>query len=262
MDDLSILSIYFYDETDSTNERGLELITAGAPEYTLLVAERQTTGRGRLGRKWVTESGSSLAFSVILRPKAEEIPYLGFFSFLGALCVCLAIEEKCAAKVEVKWPNDVLIDGKKTAGVLAESSFQGEKLAGTVLGIGINLFKGSVPPSSGLRFPATYVQAHCSAIDSREKFLANVMKNLFYWRPRILDKAFIDAYRQRLAFRGRKVMLLPSGREEVKGVLKGVDDSGKLVLEMKNREEKSFVAGDLRIRIIPPQGVGYGKEKP
>ncbi len=246
LEGIPIPQVIYFDEIDSTNEQALKIISEGAEEFTLMVAERQTAGRGRLGRKWVTTPGSSLAFTLVLHPLEEERQRMGFFSFLGGLAVCLAIEAICRVKTQVKWPNDVLLGGKKTAGILAESTFQGETLAGTALGIGINLKKGSVPPPVELMFPATCIEDHCHEIPEREVFLTSVMENLLKWRPRILEKDFLQAYQSRLAFVGERVALSPPSAEKIEGVLMGVNSSGYLVLEMDDGEVTAYPVGDLR----------------
>src|SRR5512133_797681 len=115
---LAIPAIHFFEETDSTNERALMLAAQGASEFTLVIADRQTAGRGRFGRKWETAPGASLAFTVILHPTSEEQQRLSLFSFLGAVAICRAIESHCLIFPRVKWPNDVLLDGRKTCGIL------------------------------------------------------------------------------------------------------------------------------------------------
>lgn len=246
---LPVPKIIHYEEIDSTNEQALNLIAAGADEFTLLSAENQTAGRGRLGRKWVTTPGSSLAFTVILHPNYEERQRMGFFSFLGALSLCLAIEEISILQPFVKWPNDVLLDDKKTAGILAESSFQGDHLAGVALGIGVNMLPGSVPPAEEVMFPATCVGSYCHPPPECEDFLAAVLTHLIDWRSRILDKAFLDAYRARLAFIGQRVVLVPPAGKEIEGLLFGVDDGGHLVLKLEEGEFKAFPVGDLKLRV-------------
>jgi len=91
----------------------------------------------------------------------DEIHKLALFSPLGALALCLSISMHCEVQAEIKWPNDVLLNGRKTAGILAESHWQENRLSGLVLGIGVNLLKESVPPDDQILFPATCVQAHC-----------------------------------------------------------------------------------------------------
>lgn len=249
LESLPIPNLIFFDETDSTNEQALNLMPSGLEEFSLLVADRQTAGRGRMGRKWVTTPGSSLAFTVVLHPKAEERQSMGFFSFLGGLALCMAIETHCGAQPQLKWPNDVLLDEKKTAGILAESSFQGEKLAGTALGIGVNLLSGSVPPPEEVMFPATCVADHCSQLPRREEFLASVMKHLIQWRPRIMGREFLYEYQSRLAFMGTRVLMIPPSAEEIDGTLLGVDRNGHLVLELDDGEIKAFPVGDVKLRL-------------
>ena len=249
VDGLPVPHIIYYDEIDSTNEQALNLLNQGAEEFTLLVADRQTAGRGRMGRKWVTTPGSSLAFTIILHPLESERQKLGFFSFLGGLAVCLAIEHTCKVAPQLKWPNDVLIDRKKTAGILAESSFQGENLTGIALGIGINLESGSVPPPDEVMFPATCIGDHCDDLTDRETFLAMVMKNLIEWRLRLLDVEFLRAYQSRLAFVGENVLLTPPSTNEIEGKLMGVDKSGYLVLELEDGDVKAFPVGDVKLRL-------------
>ena len=142
--DLEIEQIHFFEETDSTNERALVLSGQGAPEFTLVIAERQTAGRGRFGRRWETAPGTSLAFTVIFFPTAKE-QRLSLFSFLGAVAVCRSIEVVCHIEPRIKSPNDVLLDGKKACGILAETSWQGNQVRGGWCLLGINLLHGSIP---------------------------------------------------------------------------------------------------------------------
>jgi BirA family biotin operon repressor/biotin-[acetyl-CoA-carboxylase] ligase len=246
---LLIPEIFYFDEIDSTNEQALIRMSSGFKEFTLLVADQQTAGRGRMGRKWVTTPGSSLAFTVVLHPKEEERQCMGFFSFLGGLALCMAIETHCSTLPQLKWPNDVLLDGKKTAGILAESSFQGDNLSGTALGIGVNLFAGSVPPPEEVMFPATCVADHCFYLPQREVFLASVMSYLIQWRPRIMKREFLYEYQSRLAFTGTKVVLIPPSTDEVEGILMGVDRNGHLVMELDDGEIKAFPVGDVKLRL-------------
>lgn len=245
---LPIPEIFFYEEVDSTNERALAMLADDMPEFTLLVAERQTAGRGRMGRKWSTTPGGSLAFSVVLHPQGEEIQNLGFFSLLGALAICLAIEQVCPLQPKVKWPNDVLLQEKKTAGILTETTFLGGHLAGVVVGLGINLLRASVPPPDMVMFPATCVSEFCPHLPQREAFLAMILEGLIAWRRRILSQDFMDAYRKRMAFIGQPVRLIPPAAGEIEGELLGVDERGQLVLKVKADEVQVFPVGDVKLR--------------
>ena len=248
---LPIPRIIFFEVTDSTNEQGLKLAAQGAAEFTLLIAELQTAGRGRLGRKWVTAPGTSLAFSLIFQPRREEMARLGLYSLLGGLAVCRAIQKTAGIQAQVKWPNDVLLEGMKTAGILAEMSWQGDKMNGLVLGIGINLLPGSVPPPGEVLFPATFLQAHTSIAVERLAFLRAVLEQLIQLRPQILEDQFLEDYSKRMAFVGRQVNLSSGQGEQVSGVVLGVKADGQLRLRLANGQEVGFPIGELRLR---PEG--------
>ena len=111
--DLKIPEFRYFKETDSTNTQALNWISQGAPEYSLVIAEAQTAGRGRNRRKWVTTPGSSIAVSIILHPTIQEQKKLGLFSLLGGFSVLKVLEDNYRIKAQVKWPNDILIDYKK-----------------------------------------------------------------------------------------------------------------------------------------------------
>lgn len=245
---LPIPQIHYYDEIDSTNEQALKLASDLAEEYTLLIAERQTAGRGRMGRRWVTTEGSSLAFTIIFKPNKQEIGKLSLFSLLGGLAVCRTIQSKYGADAQVKWPNDVLMDSKKTAGILAETCWQGEKLTGLVLGIGINLLPGSVPPADELLFPATCVQAHCGQQVERLEFLSAVLGQIIELRNMIMKPAFMQEYTSRLAFIGQQVQLSARSGKTANGILVGVDNEGQLILKNEAGKQKSYPIGDLHLR--------------
>ncbi len=245
---LPIPRILFFEETDSTNEQGLAQAAQGAQEFTLLIAERQSAGRGRMGRKWITAPGSSLAFSLILHPGEHEISRLGLFSLLGGLAVCRAAEDFGCADAQVKWPNDALLDGKKTAGILAETSWQGGQLAGVVLGIGVNLQPGAVPPPEAVLFPATCVQAHTAKPVERLAFLRAVLEQLIELRGRIQTSSFLDEYTRRMAFIGQGVILHAAQGEEIAGVVLGVQEDGRLHMRLADGEEADFPIGDLKLR--------------
>ena len=248
-DALSIPKIWYFEETDSTNIQGLKQAAEGADEFTLLIAERQTAGRGRLGRKWVTGEGTSLAFSLILRPGDVEIPNLSLFALMGALAVCRAIEAACPdASPKVKWPNDVLLGGRKTSGILAESNWQGGTLAGLVLGIGINILPGSVPPADELLFPATCIQSHCDREIDRMDFLKVVLQEVLSLRSEILTAEFMQEYSCRLAFVGQTVFLKSGDGKVIQGKLVGVEADGRVILRDSSGRESSYPIGDMHLR--------------
>lgn len=247
---LPLSRIFYYPETDSTNQQAIENLQEGMHGNELFIADRQTAGRGRLGRKWHTETGASLAFSIVLHPEVKEKAKMSLFSLLGALAVAEAAENVCKSPVEVKWPNDVLLNGKKTCGILAETAWHGNKLAGLILGIGINLLPSSIPPEQDLNFPATCVQDHSDQPINRLNFLRSVLANLFNLRNSLTKDAFIQRYKDYLAYKNKEVMLGTIGQEKFKGKLTGIGSDGHLQLRMPNGQIKSFPIGDLRLRPV------------
>jgi BirA family biotin operon repressor/biotin-[acetyl-CoA-carboxylase] ligase len=132
--------------TSSTNDDAKRAAKEGAPHGALFIAEEQTAGRGRMGRSWVSPRGENLLFSVVLRPKCApaRVPLL---ALVAGLCVRDALAKPLGdPRVKVKWPNDVLVDGKKIAGVLVESVVVGSRVDAVIVGIGVNVHTRAFPP--------------------------------------------------------------------------------------------------------------------
>ena len=154
---LNIGDLRYFDSIGSTNDEALAWAAAGARDLSIVIADEQTQGRGRLDRKWFTPKGSGLAFSLILRPSATLRPHLSRTVGLAAL----SIAESCSGlglAPRIKWPNDILLNGKKTAGILIETVWSGDDVDSLVIGMGINVHKASVPPAELLQFPATSLE--------------------------------------------------------------------------------------------------------
>ncbi|MFW5726149.1 MAG: biotin--[acetyl-CoA-carboxylase] ligase, partial [Bacteroidota bacterium] len=166
----------------STNDIAREWAKAGAPEWGLVIADRQTKGRGRSNRQWVTRGGAGLAFSLVMKPTQEERIVLPRFTALAALGLIRSLSKYNAA-AEIKWPNDVLLNGKKLAGVLVEAEWQEEELQALVVGMGVNVGRKAVPPPDGLRYPATSVEEAIGIPVNRWELLASVIQEIHALRP-------------------------------------------------------------------------------
>ena len=246
--DLKIPEFRYFKETDSTNTQALNWISQGAPEYSLVIAKAQNAGRGRSGRKWVTTPGSSIAVSIILHPTIQEQKKLGLFSLLGGFSVLKVLEDNYRIKAQVKWPNDILIDYKKTAGILAESLWQGGNLQGLVLGIGINLMLPSIPSSDLLMFPATCIEAHTKDHINPADLLAALIKALIRIRKSILSPTFIPLYESSMAYKNQLITLDAGGGKVYSGHLRGVDNQGKIIIQTADGTEQVFPIGDVKLR--------------
>ena len=139
LSDLPLGGVRYYPQISSTNDAALAWAAEGAADLALVIADEQTAGRGRVGRSWITPAGAALACSLVLRPAVEEGESIALYSALGALAVVSALEEKYGLNPEIKWPNDVLVRGRKLCGILAETVWLGSQAESVVLGIGLNV---------------------------------------------------------------------------------------------------------------------------
>jgi BirA family biotin operon repressor/biotin-[acetyl-CoA-carboxylase] ligase len=149
---------------------------------------------------------------------------------------------------EIKWPNDVLISRRKVCGILAESVWLGESLQAVVLGIGVNVSPDSVPPAGQLHFPATSLESELGSEIDRIGLLAGILHELFSWRPQMGSPGFIQAWEQRLAFRGEPVCVVRAGGGELRGLLEGISADGSLRLRMADGREERVLAGEVSLR--------------
>lgn len=245
---LPIPEIRAFDQIGSTNDEAVRWASEGAADGCLVVADTQTQGRGRFQRRWVTQPGAALAFTLIVRPTPAEMANLGLFSPLGALSIAQALETRYGLGPQIKWPNDVLLERRKVAGILVESVLVGEEVQSIVVGIGINVSSAAVPPPSDLLFPATSVEDVARRAVDRYELLGEVLRQTFQWRARLEPVTFTQAWSQRLAFRDEWVQITENGREPITGKVTGVDREGNLLLLGKNGETLTIVVGDLHLR--------------
>jgi BirA family biotin operon repressor/biotin-[acetyl-CoA-carboxylase] ligase len=256
---LPLGGLRYYECIGSTNEVACEWAAQGAPNLSLVVADEQTTGRGRAGRRWFTPPGAGLAFSVILCPTSSVQSILRLTA-LGALAVSDALYERYQLVTQIKWPNDVLADGRKLAGVLVEAQWQGEELLSAVLGIGINVASSSVPNAEDLHFPATCVEAVLGQSVARWDLLHAVIQALIRWLPRLNSPDFLQSWEQRLAYRDQWVRISDkqdisgTGSEEssIEGILLGLDMDGFLKLQTSTGNIILVQYGDVHLRPKTP----------
>jgi len=247
LDGLPLAAIRFSAETGSTNDDAQGWLDSGAPDSALVVADRQTTGRGRFNRQWITQEGTGLAFSLVLHPTPEEMDHLTLFSPLAGLAVSDGLASCCGLSPEIKWPNDVLLQRRKVCGVLVETSWLADRLAGVVIGIGVNVAPSSVPPAETLLFPAISVEEVTGHPINRWELLAAILKAAFSWRKKIAAAEFFHSWENRLAFKGEFVQVETPGKM-LEGTLTGIDPQGGLVLQTIAGEQVVITAGDVHLR--------------
>jgi BirA family biotin operon repressor/biotin-[acetyl-CoA-carboxylase] ligase len=224
------VSVEFYDALGSTNDELLRRAAEGAPEGLVVVAGRQTAGRGRMGRSWWDAPGASLLFSVLLRPTIE----VSRWPLLGIAMACAVGEaggKASGAPLEVKWPNDVLHQGRKLCGVLAESRVPSPGAPALVIGAGINVNQGAgdFPPEIRERATSLRVAAGGAALDLGA-LLAATLERFGRYREVALAEgadALLREIAPRLPAPGTPVRVL-TGERRVTGVVEGVTQTGAL----------------------------------
>ena len=258
--DLPIPALYYYEVVGSSNDLAMEWAAAGAEDGSLVVADQQMKGRGRMGRAWVTRPGVALAFSLILAPSAEEKTCLPLFSPAAALAVSQAVEALTGLQTQIKWPNDVLVGRKKISGILAEANWMANGHTSLVVGMGVNVSAGSLPPAEELLFPATCLEQEAGRSINRWELLQTILEKFFDLRAGIGSAGFMQAWTDRLAFRDEIVSVVDQREEIYFGTIAGVDIQGNLRLKLASGREQKFSAGDVHLRpAAPASGSAGGK---
>jgi BirA family biotin operon repressor/biotin-[acetyl-CoA-carboxylase] ligase len=237
---------YFFPTIGSTNDEAKAMAEQDLPHGTLILADEQTRGRGRLDRRWVSKKGAGLWMSLLLRP-SNPLESLGAFSVMGALAVVEYLKAH-AAQAWIKWPNDVIVDGGKVCGVLVEAGWRGNAIDYIVLGMGVNVHPESVPDAD-LDFPATCIDHVLGKRVDREEMALELIDNLGGSYAQIGSSTLLEAWESNLAYRGEQV-ILQAGDQQLTGRLDGIAADGRLKLSVDTGETLWLHAGDLRLRPI------------
>jgi BirA family transcriptional regulator, biotin operon repressor / biotin---[acetyl-CoA-carboxylase] ligase len=234
------------DECDSTNARLLTLAGSGAPSGSVLAARTQTAGRGRRGRSWFSAPGDSLTFSLLWR-LPPEAPLAGLSLVVG-VALARALEDLGITGVSLKWPNDLLLNERKLAGILIEL-VPGASPPAAVIGIGMNLRPPRGMPSDLRETAAALIDANVP-LSATSELLARLLKALHAELTRFEFAGFSslrEAWLDRHAFNGRAVLLLSDFSEALEGICRGVDADGALLLETGAGMQR-IISGEVSLR--------------
>jgi BirA family biotin operon repressor/biotin-[acetyl-CoA-carboxylase] ligase len=243
--------VHYFDRTDSTNRVAFDLARAGAPHGTAVVAEGQTAGRGRLGRSFFSPPYQNLYTSIVLRPELTTAAAPTLILTAGvAVADAVAARLGDAEAIEIKWPNDVLLAGRKTSGILMELSAEATRIDFLILGIGVNLNVDPAEFPEEFRDLATSVSAHTGSPVDRIDFA----RRLYGTLEAVLDRHARDGFEAirsrfdaRFRMRGRRVRVIELGGNEISGVALGIDDAGALQIERPDGRVERVVAGDVTL---------------
>ncbi len=237
-------NILYYPTTASTMDVAKQAAKDGAAEGTVIIADRQTAGRGRLKREWLAPTGSSLLLSILLYPEPEILRRL---TMVACLAVSRGIEQVTGLKADIKWPNDVLINNRKVSGILSEADISGDSIRYAIVGIAINvnLDTNAIPEIAGT---ATSLSMELGRKVSRLKVLVallNEFDSLYAALQR--GEPICQQWRQRLETIGRRVTVR-CGDEVQQGYAEDVDENGNLLLRHDDGSLSTIAAGDVTLR--------------
>ena len=249
-------NILYYDVTDSTNLRIKQAGDAGAPHGTLAVADRQTAGRGRRGRSWESPPGSSIYMSILLRPDIlpDKAPMLTLVTALSVAegisqCTDFAGGEDGETGVQIKWPNDIIINKKKLVGILTEMSSQIDYISHVTVGIGINVNMTEFPEE--LRETATSLFLECGHVVKRAPIIAAVMERLEENYERFMEtqdlSGLMDRYSRLLVNKDREVQIL-GAKEQYRAYALGINQTGELLVRREDGTVEEVYAGQVSVR--------------
>ena len=239
--------VVYEEELESTNQTVKALAEQGAGHGTLVVAERQVSGRGRRGRPWHSPKGSGIWMSILLRPKIHPMS-----ASMLTLVAAMAVYDAISSRVEgcaIKWPNDIVVDGRKICGILTEMSSELDAIHYVVIGIGINVNTDDFPED--IASVAASMHVVTGAYYKRAQIIADVWKAFETYYDMFLQTEnlshMVALYNDRLVNMGRKVYIEERG-EQYEGIARGIDAEGALLVEKADGTRVSVISGEVSVR--------------
>ena len=240
--------ILFYETVDSTNTIAADLAEKN-PEGTVILADCQKKGRGRLGRHWLSPGGVNIYMSVILRPDVEPKDTT-LVTLMAAVACTLALRRVTGILITIKWPNDLMASGKKIGGILTEMKTAGTRVISVVIGVGINVNGDRDSFPEEIRGIATSVKNETGKQASRETIIAEILNEINRLYPLIERTAgrdrLLSEWKNLTSTLGKQVIVI-TGQETLSGYAESIDDEGLLLLRLPSGELKSISSGDLTI---------------
>lgn len=233
-----------YSEIDSTNTAAKKLASEKAPDGTVVIADRQTAGRGRLGRSFVSPSGTGIYMSLLLYPKygLECAPLI---TSAAACAVAEAIDEVCGCSVNIKWVNDLYLNGRKICGILTEASLglEMKNLDHAVIGIGVNVRSVKGVFGEELENIATSIEDETGVKADRNVLCGVMLNKLESCLSKVEDRSFLGEYRRRELLTGNTITANVGG-ETLRGIAMGIDDNANLIIKLPDGKLKKLSSGE------------------
>ena len=222
----------------------------GAPHGTVILADEQTAGKGRRGRKWESPAGENIYMSLLVRPKMqpEKAPML---TLVMAYCVAKALKKQGFEEVQIKWPNDLVLSGKKVCGILTEMTMDGNAIQHVIIGIGINVNNRTFPEE--IKGMATSLCLESGRFIEREKIVENILAEFGEEYERFVAAGDLsqiwEAYNAMLINTGKQVCVLEPGNT-YEALALGITQEGQVRVQLASGEEKEIFAGEVSVRGI------------
>jgi BirA family biotin operon repressor/biotin-[acetyl-CoA-carboxylase] ligase len=237
--------IYHFFKTDSTNQVALELGHAGEPEGAVIIAEEQTTGRGRAGHSWHSERAAGIYATILLRPRLAPVQ-APLLTMMAGLSARAAVQSVTSLSVDLKWPNDLMIQGKKVGGILTEMHAEPSQVRFVIVGIGINVNQQKFPAE--LAGASTSLRMETGRMQSRLEVLVQFLRQFESDYKELLSEGAAGVVKRFEAAssyaRGKRVRVT-NGRESFTGVTAGLEETGLLRVKRDDGEITAVIAGDV-----------------
>ncbi|KKI88762.1 biotin--acetyl-CoA-carboxylase ligase [Bacillus sp. SA1-12] len=242
-------NIYFEETVASTQKIAQSLANEGAPEGTIVVADQQTSGRGRMSRVWYSPSGTGIWMSMIIRPKIpiNRTPQL---TLLTAVAIVQAIEELTPLKPDIKWPNDILLNGKKIVGILTELQAEADQVHSVIIGTGINVNQTKEDFPEELQNVATSIKVETGSDWERAQFIQTILLKFEGLYSLYLAQGFkpIKLLWESYAISLNKTIIARTLKGTIEGKAIGIDDDGVLLIEKNDQSLERIYSADIEIK--------------
>ncbi len=253
--------IYTFQTIDSTNNCIKALANVGANEGVVVFAEQQTAGRGRMGRSWLSQPEENLTFSVLLRPRIP-VEAINLLPLYVAIAVAQAIENLTGLHVECKWPNDLLIEKKKVAGILIEGSMRQNQLDYVVIGLGVNV--NQLQFGNGLLQKATSLRLETGREFDRARLLREILHSLETHYVQAAENEFksvVPFWISRTSMINKSIVVSQGG-DVIAGIVKGLSSEGGLILQTNGKTQTMFagdvtILGDAQEQLVPAESASH-----
>jgi BirA family biotin operon repressor/biotin-[acetyl-CoA-carboxylase] ligase len=239
--------IFFFETLDSTNTTALELAEK-ALDGTVVLADSQNKGRGRLGRTWISPPGINIYMSVILKPQIR-VKDSSLITLMSAVACATALRNVTGMGITTKWPNDLMINNKKVGGILTELKSQKQTITSAIVGIGLNVNTDLRAFPEEVKQSATSLRNEAGVSYPREPIVAEILNEMDRWYKALitLDKeTILRAWENLTSTLGQKVMIV-TPHETLSGTAESIDHEGMLILRLPSGESKRINSGDLTI---------------